>query len=105
MGGEAFDDEKKESGNAAMGERVCCYDYRRDLAACFRRQDVCGEKIKTAEQKKRRLLFCGIYYFVKTSTPSFVTSTMYSIWDDSPSSIVYTVNRYPHQRRSRDCLH
>ncbi len=29
-----------------MGERVCCYDYRRDLAACFRRQDVCGEKKK-----------------------------------------------------------
>lgn len=53
-----------------MGERVCCYDYRRNLAACFRRQDVCGEKIKNrrTEEKKttvlRYLLFRQNFYAV-----------------------------------------
>ena len=31
-------------------------------------------------------------YFVSTSIPLSVTSTIYSIWADSPSSMVYTVH-------------
>ena len=89
-GGEAFDDEKNQGMPQWVKEYVVMI-IAGILLLVFAGRMFRRENKRTAEQKKRRLLFCGIYYFVKTSTPSFVTSTMYSIWDDSPSSIVYTV--------------
>ena len=50
-GGEAFDDEKNQGMPQWVKEALLI--IAGILAACFRRQDVCGEKIKrTAEQKK-----------------------------------------------------
>mgnify|MGYP000727260783 CR=1 FL=1 len=61
--GEAFDDERIR--NAAMVKEYVVMIIAGILAACFRRQDVCGEKIKEP-QNRRKEDYCSAVFTISS---------------------------------------